>query len=127
MRLIRPVFRLGFGGNLGSGNQWMSCIDVADLAAIIADALHDPTLCGPVNAVMPEPLTNRAFTRATARAARRPALFHAAALPLRLLLGDLSHLLLDSQRVVPSVLAARGYRYRHPDPASSLKLIFAQR
>lgn len=124
MMLIRPLFRLGLGGRLGSGRQWMSCIGVEDLASIILTCLHDDTLSGPVNAVMPDPVNNAGFTKAVARAAHRPALFPAPTFALRLALGDLSHLLLDSQRVSPSVLTAKGFRYRDATLGSALAGVF---
>jgi uncharacterized protein (TIGR01777 family) len=124
MKLINPVFRLGLGGRLGSGRQWMSCIEIADLAAMVTTGLHDESVSGPVNAVMPEPVTNRDFTRAIAHAARRPALFPAPAFTLKLVLGDLSHLLLDSQRVVPGRFQQAGFKYRFPTIDSAMGEVF---
>jgi len=124
MRLISPVFRLGLGGRLGSGRQWMSCIEVDDLASMVMACLHDETFSGPVNAVMPEPVTNAEFTKAAARAAHRPALFPAPAFALRLGLGDLSHLMLDSQRVIPERLADFGFQYRFGTVDSAMKEVF---
>lgn len=124
MRLIKPVFRMGLGGRLGSGRQWMSCIEIADLAAMVMTCLHDGSISGPVNAVMPEPVTNGDFTKAAARAAHRPALFPAPAFALRLGLGDLSHLMLDSQRVVPKRLADFGFHYRFGTVESAMKEVF---
>jgi uncharacterized protein len=120
MRLIRPVFRLGLGGRLGSGRQWMSCIEVGDLAVMVVRCLHDESLSGPVNAVMPEPVTNAEFTRAVARSVHRPALFPVPAFALRLVLGDLSHLLLDSQRVVPKTLHAQAFAYRYASISTAM-------
>lgn len=124
MKLIKPVFRLGLGGRLGSGRQWMSCIEVTDLAAMVIRCLHDGAISGPLNAVMPEPVTNRDFTRSAAHAARRPALFPAPAFALRLLLGDLSHLMLDSQRVLPDRFAKTGFCYRFDSVESAMKEVF---
>ena len=124
MRLIKPVFRMGLGGRLGSGRQWMSCIEIADLAAMVMTCLHDGSISGPVNAVMPEPVTNGDFTKAAARAAHRPALFPAPAFALRLGLGDLSHLMLDSQRVIPKRLADFGFHYRFGTVDSAMKEVF---
>lgn len=124
MSLIKPVFRLGLGGRLGPGSQWMSCIEVGDLAAIIMECLHNDALKGPVNAVMPEPVTNREFTGSAAHAARRPALFPAPAFALRLALGDLSHLMLDSQKVIPKRLAETGFRYRFNSVESAMSEVF---
>jgi len=127
MRLIKPVFRLGVGGRLGSGKQWMSCIEIADLGAMVTTCLHDETMCGPVNAVMPDPVTNAEFTRAIAQAAHRPAIFPAPSYALRLALGDLSHLLLDSQRVVPSCFQQAGFQYRFPSMNSVMEEVFRRK
>ena len=127
MKLIRPLFRLGLGGRLGDGKQWMSCIEVDDLASMVLACLHDDSIRGPVNAVMPETITNAGFTRAAARAARRPAPFPAPAFALRMMLGDLSHLLLDSQRVVPKGPAPCGFRYRFGTVDSAMEEVFRQR
>jgi hypothetical protein len=124
MQLIRPVFRSGLAGRLGSGRQWMSCIEVGDLAEMAIRCLHDDSIRGPVNAVMPEPVTNADFTRAAARAARRPALFPAPSFALRLALGDLSHLLLDSERVLPRRFTELGFHYRYPTVESALGEVF---
>jgi len=96
MRLIGPLFKLGLGGKLGSGRQWMSCIHVDDVAGMILWALENNAVRGPLNAV------------------HRPAIFPAPAFALRLALGELSHLLLDSIRVRPAKPLALGYRFRHP-------------
>jgi uncharacterized protein (TIGR01777 family) len=124
MQLIKPVFRLGLGGRLGSGRQWMSCIEIADLAAMVTACLHDGSISGPINAVMPRPVTNGEFTRAAARSARRPAPFPAPAFALRLVLGDLSHLLLDSQRVVPGHFLRVGFPYRFPSLDAAMEEVF---
>jgi len=126
MKLIKPVFRLGLGGRLGSGRQWMSCIEIADLAAMVVRCLHDDLISGPVNAVMPEPVTNEEFTRAVARAVRRPGLFPVPAVVLRVALGDLSHLLLDSQRVVPGVAKLQSWTYRFAELESALLVTAGQ-
>ena len=112
MGLVRPVFRMGLGGRLGSGKQWMSCIHVEDVAGMILWALHEEVLSGPMNAVMKEPVTNAEFTRAVATSVHRPAIFPAPAILLKAALGDLSHVLLDSARVVPGAAQKFGYPYR---------------
>lgn len=124
MKLIKPLFRMGLGGRLGSGRQWMSCIEVDDLASMVMVCLHDDSISGPMNAVMPEPVTNDGFTKAAARAAHRPALFPAPAFALRLGLGDLSHLMLDSQRVLPKRLSDFGFYYRFGTVESAMKEVF---
>jgi NAD dependent epimerase/dehydratase family enzyme len=124
MQLIKPVFKAGLGGRLGSGRQWMSCIEVDDLASMAVDALHNVSLSGPLNAVMPSPVTNADFTKAAAKAAHRPALFPAPSFALRLGLGDLSHLLLDSQRILPKRFQEQGFAYRFKDVDSALCEVF---
>jgi len=72
MKLIAPIFRMGLGGPLGSGRQWMSCIEIHDLAGMVMAALHQESYRGAVNAVMPEPVSNEVFTYLAGRAANRP-------------------------------------------------------
>jgi uncharacterized protein (TIGR01777 family) len=127
MKLIGPVFRAGLGGPLGNGRQWMSCIHVNDTAGIILHAIEQPHIQGPLNAVMPDPVRNSDFTRALARAAHRPAILPAPAFALKLALGELSHLLLDSQRVLPAATLASGYAYRFPTLAAAAEDVFARR
>jgi len=114
MRLIAPVFRFGLGGPLGNGRQWMSCIHVDDVAGLILHAIEQESVRGPLNAVLPAPLRNADFTRAVARAVHRPAILPAPAFALKIGLGELSHLLLDSQRVRPEATLASGYAFHHP-------------
>lgn len=121
MSLIKPVFLAGLGGRLGSGRQWMSCIALGDLARMVAESLRNESISGPMNAVMPEPVTNAEFTRAVADTLHRPSIFPAPSWALRLALGDLSHLLLDSQRIVPKRFGALGFPYRYPTLRAALK------
>lgn len=125
MKLIGPVFRAGLGGRLGSGRQWMSCIHVDDVASIILHAIGNPTVSGPLNAVVPEPVRNADFTRALSRAAHRPAIFPAPAIALKIGLGELSHLMLDSQRVRPEATLASGYSFRFPTVEAAAAACFA--
>lgn len=120
MRLIAPAFRLALGGPLGNSRQWMSCIHVADVAGLILHAIEQESVQGPLNAVLPAPLRNADFTRAVARAVHRPAILPAPAFALKVALGELSHLLLDSQRVLPEATLASGYAFRHPTIESAL-------
>ena len=112
MGLVLPVFKMGLGGNLGNGRQWMSCIHVDDVAGMILWAIENQDVCGAVNAVNPAPVRNAEFTQAVALAVHRPAILPAPAFVLKALLGELSHVLLDSVRVVPSVAVSRGYKFR---------------
>lgn len=121
MGLVRPVFQLGLGGNLGNGRQWMSCIHVDDVAGMILWALENQLVSGEVNAVNPEPVRNAEFTRTLARVVRRPALLPAPSCALKLALGELSHVMLDSVRVRPAVAARLGYVFRHPTLEAGLR------
>jgi hypothetical protein len=119
LKSILPVFRMGAGGKLGDGRQWMSWIHLDDLAALFRFALENP-VAGPVNAVAPQPVTNADFTRELARALRRPALFPAPKLALRLLFGEMSEILLASQRAVPQAAQAAGFGFRFPELGPAL-------
>ncbi len=120
LKMIRPVFKAGLGGRLGNGRQWMSCIHVDDVAGMILWAIENTAIHGALNAVNPDPVRNSEFTRELAASVHRPALFPAPAFALRFLLGDLSHVMLDSLRVRPSVALREGYNYRHRTLADGL-------
>ena len=123
LRLQRRLFNTGLGGRLGTGDQWLSWIAVDDLVDIYYRALLDPALTGPVNAVAPEPVRNRDYTRTLAHVLRRPAILPVPAAGPRLLLGEqgLRELALASQRVRPAALAARGHHFRWPDLGPALR------
>ncbi len=109
-----PVFRLGGGGRLASGRQWMSWISMEDAVGAVQFALDRDTLAGAVNAVAPSPVTNAEFTDTLARVVHRPALFPVPAFALNLMFGEMAHgTLLASQRVIPRQLLAAGYAFRH--------------
>jgi uncharacterized protein len=110
-----PLFRLGLGGRLGSGLQWMSWISLADAGSAILFAMDTPSLAGPVNLTAPQPVTNADFTRALGKAVRRPAVLPAPAFALRLALGAMAdEALLASARVVPAKLGDAGFQFMHP-------------
>ena len=114
-----PPFRLGLGGKLGSGRHWMSWIHLEDLAALFQFALANP-ISGPVNGVAPNPVVNAGFTRALAAAVHRPAIFPVPAFALRLLFGEMSGILLASQRALPQAAERAGFRFRYPELAPAL-------
>ncbi|HXR39362.1 MAG TPA: TIGR01777 family oxidoreductase [Terracidiphilus sp.] len=121
-----PLFRLGLGGRLGSGRQWMSWISLADAVSAVLFALDTPTLTGPVNLTAPQPVTNAEFTRALARAVHRPALMPAPAFALRLALGQMAdEALLASARVVPARLTSADFRFTHPTLDAALAAALA--
>jgi uncharacterized protein len=120
-RMVTP-FKLGAGGRLGSGRQWMSWIALRDVVGIVKFALANTALSGPVDAVSPEPVRNSEFTRALAEVLHRPAIFPAPAFALRLALGEMADaLLLSSQRVFPRRLQEAGYAFAQTDLRSALR------
>lgn len=112
LKKMLPAFRLGLGATLGSGQQWMSWISMADLIAAIEHCIATPSLSGPVNAVAPNPVTNKDFTKILAKSLRRPAWFTAPAWLLRLILGELAdEAILSSARVIPEKLLKSGFQF----------------
>jgi uncharacterized protein (TIGR01777 family) len=116
------LFRLGLGGRLGSGRQWMSVVSLADEVRAILRAIDDDTLSGPVNVTCPTPLRNREFTAELSTAVGRSAHVAVPATALRLALGSgpANEMLLASQRVIPRRLVEAGFEFEHPDAASAL-------
>jgi uncharacterized protein (TIGR01777 family) len=117
-----PVFRLGIGGRLGSGQQWMSWISIDDVVGVIHHALGDPRCHGPINVVAPAAVTNVEFTRALASALHRPAVFPVPAWALRTVVGRgmADEALLGSTRAAPQRLSETGYAFRHPTIEAAL-------
>ena len=116
LRKMALPFRFGLGGRLGSGKQWMSWIHLADEVEAIRFLLtHD--VSGPVNGTAPTPVTNAVMSKALGRALHRPAVVPVPAFGPRLLLGRelADNLLFTGQRVLPEVLVAAGYEFRHPE------------
>ena len=119
---LRPVFRLGLGGRLGDGRQWMSWVSLTDAVRAVQYALADARCAGAVNVVAPEPVTNADFTTTLAHVLDRPAAFHAPAWVLRLALGAMAtETLLASTRVRPERLLGTGFAFRHPTLAEALR------
>jgi len=121
-RMLLP-FRLGVGGRLGSGRQWMSWIHIEDLVALIAFLMRESTVRGVFNATSPFPVTNREFTRALAEAVHRPAILPVPAFVLKWMLGEMSDVLLASQRAFPDAAQRAGFVFEHPDIFASLAQI----
>jgi uncharacterized protein len=121
--MARPV-RLFAGGPLGGGAQWMPWIHIDDEVGLILFALDHGEIAGPVNAVAPAPVTQREFVTTLARVLGRPALVPTPALALRLALGEMSTLALDSRHAVPAVALAAGYTFAHPDLEGALRAIY---
>jgi len=114
LKLMLPLFKLGLGGPLGSGRQWMSWVHVEDVARLIVHALDDEGASGPLNAVAPSPVTNREFTRTLARVVHRPALLPAPRFGIRIVMGEVADVLFGSQRCVPKATQASGFTFEHP-------------
>jgi hypothetical protein len=120
-KMLLP-FRLGLGGPIGDGRQFMSWVSIDDVTGVLLHAARSQALAGPVNTVAPHPVTNREFTRTLARVLSRPAVFPMPAFAARLAFGELADaILLSSQRVEPARLKAGGYEFRHPRLEDALR------
>ena len=120
-RMLMP-FRVGVGGRIGSGKQWMSWVALEDAIEITRAAILDERFSGPLNVVAPNPVRNAEFARIAARELHRPAIFPAPAFALRLLLGEMAPALaLASQRVIPDRLLSMGYKFRSANPDEALR------
>jgi uncharacterized protein len=115
-----PVFRMGFGGPLGNGRQWMSWIHRHDLCRLIGRALEDPAMEGTYNAVGPQPVTMAAFTAELGRTLGRPNLLPVPAPLLQVLLGDGAKVVLEGQRVASQRLQALGFQFQYPELSAAL-------
>ncbi len=125
-RMLLP-FRLGLGGRLGSGKQWMSWLTVQEVVGIVRYALENPQVRGPINAVTPNPVRNSEFTKILGRVLHRPTLFPAPAAMLRLVLGEMAGaLLLSSQRVLPGKLQGLRYHFVHPELEPALRVVLGR-
>ena len=125
-KMLLP-FKLGLGGRLGDGRQWMSWIDMDDMVGAIHHILKNDLLHGPVNLVAPKPVTNAEFTKVLAGALSRPAIFPVPAFAAKLAFGEMGEeVLLWSQRVEPSKLIASGYPFRFRELAASLKNVLGR-
>ncbi|WP_342650543.1 TIGR01777 family oxidoreductase [Pseudomonas sp. REB1044] len=117
---LRLPFKLGLGGPLGDGRQWMPWVHIEDHIALIDFLLQRTDASGPYNACAPEPVRNRAFAKALGRALHRPAILPVPALLLKAGLGELSTLLLGGQRARPARLLEEGFTFRFDDLQSAL-------
>ena len=123
-KMLLP-FRLGLGGVLGSGEQYMSCISLDDVLGAILHILRHDNLSGPVNIVSPDPVTNRNFTKILGKALKRPVIFPVPSLALRLMFGEMAdELLLSGARVIPVKLNASGYEFKHKTLEHALRDMF---
>jgi len=118
-----PPFRMGVGGRLGNGRQWMPWVHIDDVVGLLLHAAEKSDVKGPMNAVGPNPVTNREFTRTLASVLGRPAIFPVPKLALQLLFGEMSTILLSSQKVMPKVAERTGYQFRYTTLDAALRAI----
>jgi uncharacterized protein len=116
-----PFFKLGIGGPVAGGRQYIPWIHLDDVVGILLACLDDERLSGPVNMTAPEPATNRDFSKALGRVLHRPAFAPVPGLAVKLLYGEMSAVVTTGQRAVPSRLEATGYRFRRPDLEDALR------
>jgi len=124
-KMLTP-FRMGVGGKIGSGKQWMSWIALEDVVEGLKYALTNESLRGPVNFVAPNPVTNAEFTKTLGRVLSRPTLFPVPAFAARIAFGEMADaLLLSSQRVAPTRLKEADYRFSYPELKQALSHVLA--
>ena len=119
---LLPLFKAGLGGSLGSGDQWMSWIHIDDLISSFIFALENPNISGVFNAVAPNPVRNKEFTRTLAQILKRPRFAMVPKVMLQILLQEKSSLLTFSQRVLPKKLQSSGYQFQHSTLEKSLNI-----
>lgn len=122
-KLLLP-FRLGLGGPIGHGRQWLSWIDRGDLINLILHAINQPSLRGPINAIAPNPVTGLEFARMLSRSLGRPCLLRTPAFVLRAVFGDMAdEIMLEGQKVLPQKAIESGFRFSCPDLISTFSKI----
>jgi uncharacterized protein (TIGR01777 family) len=120
LKTMLPPFRLGVGGPVAGGDQYLPWIHVDDLVALYLKALDDPSWEGAYNGAAPTPVTNKAFSKALGRALHRPAVAPVPGFALRVLYGDMAEIVTGGQRAVPERPLAGGFTFRHPDLDAAL-------
>jgi len=127
LKKMLPPFRMGVGGNFGSGGQWMSWIHIQDWIGAVHHILKNDLLQGPVNMVGPKPVTNAEFTKTLASELHRPAIFPVPEFAAKLLFGQMAdEVLISSQRVEPARLVTSGYPFQFSDLAKALENCLAR-
>ncbi|MXV75198.1 TIGR01777 family protein [Candidatus Poribacteria bacterium] len=118
---VLPPFKMGVGGILGSGRQWMSWIHVDDVVGIVLHALENSEIRGPLNATAPTPVRNTEFTKTLGTVLRRPTLFPVPTFGLKLIMGEFADFVVLSQNVVPEKTEVSGYEFRYATLESALR------
>jgi uncharacterized protein (TIGR01777 family) len=122
-----PFFRLGIGGPVAGGHQYLSWIHLDDVVGGLLFAIEDSRVSGPVNLTSPEPVTNAEFSRALGRALHRPAVLPVPAPALQLLYGEMAEVVTTGQRVVPRRLRELGFEFRFPALEPALRDVLSDR
>lgn len=122
-----PPFKMGAGGRLGSGNQWMSWVHIDDMVGLILHSLENQAIQGVVNATAPEPVTNSGFTKVLGTVIKRPTIFPVPAFGLKVLFGEMSSILLEGQRVLPQKLQDHGYQFQYGKLHDALEAILVKK
>jgi uncharacterized protein (TIGR01777 family) len=120
LQKMLPPFKLGVGGPVAGGDQYLPWIHVDDLVSLYLKALDDPTWSGPYNGAAPEPVTNKDFSRALGHALHRPAFAPVPAFAIKLLYGEMSEIVTEGQRAVPERVLAGGFTYNYADLDAAL-------
>ena len=120
-----PLFKLGVGGKLGSGKQWMSWVHIEDVVDLIRFALENPAIRGPVNTTAPSPVTNEQFARQLGATLHRPAILPVPAFAIKLMFGELASDILSSQRALPKAAQTAGYKFQFPELGAALRELLA--
>ncbi len=126
LQKMLPAFWMGVGGRLGSGRHYFPWIHRVDMVAILQWLVENPSARGAYNCGAPQPVTNAEFTRALGRAVRRPTVLPMPAAALKLLFGEVSEILLGSQRMLPKRLLAEGFEFHYPDIDAALAEMFGR-
>jgi uncharacterized protein len=121
LKKMLPIFKLGAGGPVGSGNQYMSWIHVDDIARMYTEALKDFSIEGALNGTAPYPTTSRHFAQVLGKELRRPAFAPAPAFALKMVFGEMSQVLLDGQKVLPVKFIQKNFRFEYPTLEIALK------
>ena len=121
LKKMLPPFRLGVGGPVAGGNQYVSWIHREDLVGLIVTGLEDERWSGPVNGTAPEPVTNRELSHALAHVLHRPSLLPVPGFALGLLYGEMAEIVTTGARVMPAKALVLGYDFRHPELDEALR------
>ena len=120
-KMLLP-FKMGLGGVIGSGEQYMSWVSIDDAVAMIQHVISDESIHGPVNFVTPNSISNREFTKTLGSVLHRPTIFPLPAVVAQLVFGEMANeLLLSGARVYPKILLESGYKFLHPDLSQALE------